>query len=477
MLRERHTFFYAVSFALEAAIAAISIFLAYFFRHLLYILVLQPFDLVEGPLSFTWWLFAVVVPLLPIFLYLNKAHAFLKLEDFKKIVWKIFKAVFELTFFLIMILFIFKVRYVSRVVVFAFGGFSFLLLVVKELEIKHLFYAVGKKRGGIKNILLVGAGPEAARVIKKIADFRRWGLRILGVLSLHPEENLGSELAGADILGSVRDLNTVLLNQPVDEVVLAVPLRDLAATEAIIRTCEEMGIKSRLVLDGFGARIAEPSLENLGDVGLLTFSTTSMDYWALLMKDTVDKILSFFLIILFAPIMAVICLTIRLVYGPPVIFSQKRMGLYGRIFNMRKFRTMVKEAPLRHKDLVASSDLAGPVFKMKNDPRVTKFGKFLRKYSLDELPQLFSVLKGEMSLVGPRPLPVYEGEKIENWQRRRLSMKPGITCLWQVRGRSNVSFEDWMKYDLEYIDNWNLKLDFVTLLKTVWVVLKAEGAQ
>ena len=477
MLRERHTFFYAVSFALEAAIAALSLFLAYFFRHLLYILILRPFDLAEGPLDFTWWLFVVVVPLLPVFLYLNKAHAFLKLEDFRKVVWNIFKAVFELTFFLVIILFIFKVRYVSRVVVFAFGGFSFLLLVVKELEIKYLFYAVGKKRGGIKNILLVGTGPEAARVIKKIADFRRWGLRILGVMSLQPEENPGSKFAGIDILGSIRELKIVLLNQPVDEVVLAVPLRDLAATAPVIRTCEELGIKSRLALDGFGARIARPSLENLGDDGLLTFSTTSMDYWALLMKYTVDKILSFFLIILLAPLMGLICLIVRLAYGPPVIFSQKRMGLYGRIFNMYKFRTMVKEAPLRHKDLIASSDLSGPVFKMKNDPRITKFGKFLRKFSLDELPQLFSVLRGEMSLVGPRPLPVYEGEKIENWQRRRLSMKPGITCLWQVRGRSNVSFEDWMKYDLEYIDNWNLKLDFIILLKTIWVVLNTEGAQ
>jgi len=191
----------------------------------------------------------------------------------------------------------------------------------------------------------------------------------------------------------------------------------------------------------------------------------------------IDKILSFFLIIFFIPLMGLLSLIIRLTYGTPVIFSQKRMGLYGRSFNMHKFRTMVKEAPLQHKGLITLSDVSGPVFKMKNDPRLTKFGKFLRKYSLDELPQLFNVLKGEMSLVGPRPLPIYESEKIQNWQRRRLSMKPGITCLWQIRGRCNISFEDWMEYDLEYIDNWSLKLDFMILLKTLWAVLKTEGAQ
>ena len=217
-------------------------------------------------------------------------------------------------------------------------------------------------------------------------------------------------------------------------------------------------------------------LEGEGDL-LITHSTGSVEEWPVVAKRILDFTISSVVITLISPVLPVVAILIKLDSPGPVLFIQKRLGLNKRHLNVYKFRTMVVDAEKRMREVEHMNEVSGPVFKIKNDPRSTPIGRFLRKTSIDELPQLFNVLKGEMSLVGPRPLPLrdYEGFN-EDWQRRRFSVKPGITCLWQVRGRSSIPFEKWMELDLQYIDKWSLWLDFQILLRTIPAVLRGSGA-
>jgi exopolysaccharide biosynthesis polyprenyl glycosylphosphotransferase len=218
----------------------------------------------------------------------------------------------------------------------------------------------------------------------------------------------------------------------------------------------------------------QSTLSFLNQMPFLTFRTTPDNYLALKMKSFIDYSISLTAMIVLFPVMALIAALIKM-DGGPVFFLQKRMGLNGRRFLCYKFRTMVVNAEQLKESLMSQNEQEGPVFKIKNDPRVTSIGRFLRKTSLDELPQLINVLKGDMSLVGPRPPIPSEVKQYKRWQTRRLSMKPGITCIWQVSGRNNIPFEQWMKLDMQYIDNWSLKLDLVILLKTVKVVFIGDG--
>jgi exopolysaccharide biosynthesis polyprenyl glycosylphosphotransferase len=223
--------------------------------------------------------------------------------------------------------------------------------------------------------------------------------------------------------------------------------------------------------------MARARAEELDDASLITNYTGFAEGWGVIMKRGLDIVASASLLVLLLPAMAVIAALIKLTTPAPVLFIQRRLGYNKREFNIYKFRTMVEGAEQRIKQLEHLNEVSGPVFKMRNDPRVTPLGRILRKTSLDELPQLFNVLKGDMSLVGPRPLPArdYEGFQ-QDWQRRRFSVRPGITCLWQINGRSSIPFEQWMQLDLQYIDKWSLWLDLEILIKTIPVVLKGSGA-
>jgi exopolysaccharide biosynthesis polyprenyl glycosylphosphotransferase len=210
---------------------------------------------------------------------------------------------------------------------------------------------------------------------------------------------------------------------------------------------------------------------------MLVFRSAPGISWALLLKGVFDRGAALFLLLVFSPVWLLIALLIKLSSPGPVLFCQERCGLRGRAFMMYKFRSMVTNAAQLQDELTSFNEMDGPVFKIARDPRITTLGRFLRRTSLDEVPQLINVLRGEMSLVGPRPLPVYEVRKFTDpWQRRRLSMKPGMTCLWQIAGRNKIGFEEWMRLDLVYIDNWSLWLDFRILLKTIPVVLMGQGA-
>jgi exopolysaccharide biosynthesis polyprenyl glycosylphosphotransferase len=273
-------------------------------------------------------------------------------------------------------------------------------------------------------------------------------------------------------------LETAIAQEPLDEVFIALSIeKDSHLIGSIIRRCEEQGIVVRLQTEMFKLRTARWHVDQLNGLPVVTVRSGPADGWQLVAKRVIDVWGSLALLIALAPLFAMVAIAIKLDSPGPVFFRQERIGLNKRRFKLFKFRTMLAGADRQQPLLEHLNEAAGPVFKIRNDPRITGVGKFLRRFSVDELPQLLNVLKGEMSLVGPRPLPVRDIERIEvQWHKRRLSMQPGVTGLWQVSGRSDVSFDHWVRMDLEYIDKWSLALDLKILLKTIPAVLRGSGA-
>jgi exopolysaccharide biosynthesis polyprenyl glycosylphosphotransferase len=273
-------------------------------------------------------------------------------------------------------------------------------------------------------------------------------------------------------------LEAVLRDESVDEVLVSLPPQKYGPlVEKIVNRCEEEGVIVRVRAEMFQLRTAKTYADELEGLPVLTFRSGPEDDWRLVAKRIIDFVGSAMLLLILAPLFAVVALLIKLNSPGPVLFSQERIGLNKRRFQMLKFRTMVNDAEKQQATLEQLNEAEGPVFKIKHDPRVTPIGKFLRRFSVDELPQLINVLKGDMSLVGPRPLPVRDVERIDvASHKRRFSIKPGLTCLWQVNGRSNIGFEEWVRMDLQYIDQWSLGLDMLILLKTIPAVLRGPGA-
>ena len=276
----------------------------------------------------------------------------------------------------------------------------------------------------------------------------------------------------------VQQLTSVIADQPVDEVLVALPIDKYGPlVETIVRQCEEQGIIVRVRTKMSHLQVARSYVDELQGVPVMTIQSGPADSWQLIMKRVIDILGSAALLLALAPLFAVVAWLIRKDSSGPVFFTQERIGFNKRPFRLIKFRTMMDGADHQQAELEHLNEAAGPVFKIKSDPRVTRVGKFLRRFSIDELPQLVNVLKGDMSLVGPRPLPVRDFDRFNTqWHKRRLSVKPGMTCLWQVNGRSNVTFDHWVQMDLEYIDNWSLGLDMKILLKTIPAIMRGSGA-
>ncbi len=331
------------------------------------------------------------------------------------------------------------------------------------------------KEYNLRTILFVGADGRTRQIIEQFQRNHTRGYKIAGCLTLDPDR-LGREINGVEVLGTTDRFQEILWTQPIDEVIFSLPIIYMKELSRLIGICEELGVKSRTMIDFFEPKVAKPNIERIGDSPMLTLSTTPDNLNRLLIKRVIDVVVSSIALAVLLPVFALIGLLIKVTSSGPILYSQDRCGLNGRVFKFYKFRTMVQNADKIQERFKHLNEMSGPVFKIKNDPRVTRIGRFLRKYSLDEFPQLYHVLTGNMSLVGPRPPVPSEVSQYERWQRRRLSVKPGITCLWQCNGRNKVDFDQWMKLDLEYIDNWSLALDFKILLKTIPVVLIGEGA-
>ncbi|MBI5970629.1 MAG: sugar transferase [Deltaproteobacteria bacterium] len=372
------------------------------------------------------------------------------------------------------VIFLTKSIYFSRLFLIIFGAVNFAALVLGRALVRPLVHAWMRRPMNVKNAVVVGDSPQAVRMAELIKGHKALGLNFLGFIS---EGNAPETRGRVPVLGGISTIEEVIRRHVVDEVIFVVSREKAAGLEDVFLMLEDHGINARMALSVFPHMIAKVQIEEFEDTPLLTFTTLPTDEAALFMKRVIDVVLSFVFLVVGAPFIALIALIVKADSKGPVLFVQKRCGINGRPFSMYKFRSMYIDAEKRLPDVRGLNEMDGPVFKMKNDPRITRVGRALRKMSLDELPQLWNVLRGDMSIVGPRPPIAQEVARYERWQRRRLSMKPGLTCIWQVSGRNEIAFEDWMRLDLQYIDNWSLWLDFKILVKTIPAVMFGRGAR
>lgn len=349
-----------------------------------------------------------------------------------------------------------------------------LFVIVERGALRSVLRHIRVQGRNLRFALIVGAGERARRIARILHTRVDLGYRVIGCVDdIHPVDPVLMPW-----LGSLDRLSQVLSDTVIDEVFIVLPMRSsYARIQQALMRCEEQGALVTMPTDFFAARLARTRLGEIAHQQLLYLSALPENNWRLVVKRGVDFFGVIVLLLLLSPVLAAVASAVRLTSPGPILFRQVRIGLNKRPFTLYKFRSMVRDAESQQAGLEDRNEVSGPVFKIRRDPRVTSIGSFLRRTSLDELPQLFNVLKGEMSLVGPRPLPVRDVAGFrEYWHRRRFSVLPGITCLWQLAGRSDVSFGDWMKLDLQYIDEWSLGLDLGILVKTAGKVIQGKGA-
>jgi len=373
---------------------------------------------------------------------------------------------------------IFHLHMASRAFLLVFFAISTGMLLCSRLVLR-IALAQARVRGrNSRTILIVGTNRRAIDFAEKLETKLELGYRVLGFAD---REWWGIEQfrqSGYAFVCELDALPDFLRKNAVDEVAIALPMRSFHDDASRVATlCEQQGIILRLLPNIFDLKMARTIADELEGHPFITHYTGAIAGWPVVVKRVLDFVLALLALIVVSPVMLLAAALIKLTSPGPVLFTQKRIGQSKRKFTIYKFRTMAVDAEAKMKQLEHLNELSGPVFKIKNDPRVTPVGRFLRKTSIDELPQLFNVLKGDMSLVGPRPMSVRDYELFsQDWHRRRFSVRPGITCLWQVNGRNSVPFEKWMELDMQYIDKWSLWLDFKILAKTIPAVLRGSGA-
>lgn len=470
MLREKALLFRRIYAGLDLLVTALSLLVA--------ILIRAAFEPSPEGLGLLKRYFPILYFALPLWyglLHWNGMYESHRTNTTLKVCWCAAKAVGEGIVLIILVAYVFKVAPISRSVLALFAVVNVSLLVIEKAVLKEVLHALRERGYNFRTVLIVGSGVRALSVARKIRSHPEWGFQIYGLLSPGKEE-VGRDLEDLRVVGTVEDLQRTISLNPIDEVHIALPLLNLDAITRMLEICEEQGVRARVMMDLYSPTISRLHLEDFGGTPMLTFTASPAESWALLLKSALDRVAAVALLLFLWPLFVLIALLIKIDSPGPVFFRQERVGLYKRRFRIYKFRTMVKNAEELLPQLAERNELSGPVFKIRNDPRCTKVGRILRKASLDELPQLINVAKGEMSFIGPRPPLPSEIVLYKPWQYRRLSMKPGISGLWQVSGRNEVDFERWMELDLEYIDNWSLGLDFKILLKTFPAVLLGRGA-
>ena len=448
---------------LDALLLALSLFAAHALRYYSTGWLDLPYSI--DPFQNYQWLLVVIIPFGPIILDLQGFYQ----SPFNKTLWKSFVQIVRTMFYLSILVsacvIFLRLPLTSRAVPLLFLLIATALLLLKERLIVSRIRRRAARGQVRERILLAGVPQDIAALEGSLTQEESILLQVVERIDIEKQP--------------IADLVEAMHRHSVSRVIFAAGHGQLNRVEQAIGACEVEGVPAWLVANFIQTTIAKPDFDAFGGRPMLVFRSTPEVSWAYRIKGLIDRLGAFVALIVLAIPMLIVALGIRLTSKGPVIFKQERAGKNGKPFVMYKFRSMSGDAEMRRAELLPFNQMRGPVFKVAEDPRITPLGRWLRRTSMDETPQLLNVLKGNMSLVGPRPLPLYEVEKFENTaQRRRLSVKPGLTCLWQISGRNQVmDFSDWVKLDLEYIDHWSLGLDFKILFRTIPAVLFGLGAK
>ena len=447
----------------DSAILAFSLWFGHFLRARLALMFFPEWDAVPAFGEFVW-IMAVVVPFGPIILEARGFYSNLLNKTTGKSLRQLVEGGVIIATIVGMMSVFLRWQVESRAVVVLAALVGGGLLLLREAAQRQRIHRRLASGVGREPVLLVGANGDMDALLDRISDEHRAEIDIVGRIDIMQQP--------------ISALVEAMHQHSVGRVLFAAQHVHFSKIEEAVQACETEGVEAWIAADFFQTAIARPTFDVLGGRMMLVFHSTPQISYALWFKEILDRIIALALLVVSLPIWLFAIIGIRLSSPGPIFFLQKRSGRHGKPFMMWKFRSMHTDAEAQQAQLTAQNQMDGPVFKIKNDPRVFGFGNLLRRLSIDELPQLINVIQGDMSLVGPRPLPVYEINRIEKHaQRRRLSVKPGLTCLWQISGRNGITnFEDWVALDLKYIDNWSLWLDMKILLQTVPAVLRGSGA-
>ena len=462
MLRRQKQIRTQVQKLLDGSLFAVSLWLAHYLRaHVLKFEIFGGTADIEGFQEWLW-LFFIIIPVAPLLLDMQGFYNRSLVPGRRATAWQLLRASFLAMVVLVTLLFLFKEN-PARSVIFFFGPISCLMVFLKEEILRQWVQSRLGQAQMSRRFILVGSPEDCNRIAQELP--RNETVEIVGRVDLNDS--------------SVESLLKMLHKYSANGVLLCARHTYFGQVEKAIQACELEGVEAWLLADFFNTQVSQTTFDDLNGRPMLVFRSTPEDSWQRVAKQAIDVFGAFAFLLAWSWAFVIIAMLIKLTSSGPVLFRQRRSGLNGKPFTMLKFRSMVTDAEQLKAELEVLNEMDGPVFKVTNDPRVTRVGRFLRRWSIDEWPQMINVLLGDMSLVGPRPLPVDEVRRFDDLaHRRRLSVKPGLTCLWQVNGRNKVTnFRDWVRLDLEYIDNWSIWLDLKILMKTVPVVLMGTGAK
>ncbi|NCO52800.1 MAG: sugar transferase [Deltaproteobacteria bacterium] len=469
MLKQQTVFLNKFAVLLDLCALGLAFVLAYDIRAAYY----------EGgrPIQNYVWILVLVGPIWLFFLNRYQLYASIRRVSLFDIATRVFNVHLFGGMTLAALIYFFDKDNFSRSLYLLFVCFAFLLLLAEKVVLRLALGHLRSRGYNTRNLLIVGTQEKARRFCQLLELHADWGLTVTGFLTVK-DEPAGPAGQGQQVLGDVSDLIKVCKTHPVDEVVFCLPKDYVIDAESHLLALEELGITVRMVLDFYQVYHSKRELSLFHEeLPILTYHTKSLDAQQLFIKRLIDILGALVGLTLLGLMFPLVALAIKRDSPGPIFFGQNRVGENGRIFKCWKFRSMYLDAEERKKELMAQNEMKGAIFKIKDDPRITPVGRFLRKTSLDEFPQFLNVLKGEMSLVGTRPPTPAEVEQYEDWHRRRIIIKPGITGRWQVSGRNQIEdFDEIVRLDLDYIETWSLWQDFRILLKTFYVVLAREGS-
>ena len=473
-IRQKIFFFKIIDRFADLSFVILSFYLAIFFETYYHSRI---FDTINYQSFNIFGLIISIITFLILITYIER-NFFYRLSNYFTLFKNTFKICFIAFLFIVSINFLLKTNLFFRSTVVFFIFFSFVLLFLKRITLKLILESIRREGMDYKNIMIIGSGNRATKLIKLLENHKEYGMKVSCIVDsdFKNKKNIKYKI------GNYSEINNFLSSLSIDDVFVCTNINEIPCSDDIFESFYSFGVNvhimSELVINNFIRKYqTSPIIENFYGLPSFTYNIVKVSYYKLVLKNIIERLLSIFAIIVCLPILLVSIFLISLTSKGSPIFIQERVGLRGRVFKQYKLRTMVENAEILKENLLLSNDKDGPTFKMNSDPRVTFIGKVLRKFSIDELPQFFNVLKGDMNLVGPRPYPVSEVRKFEDSNYfRRHSMKPGITGLWQIKDRSKfIKFKDSIKLDLEYIDNWSFKIDVYIIIMTLPIIVKGTG--